>query len=162
MDHQTQAPQGCPSCSFLADHFDGAIWHLNQRDIAFVAASRTALAKIDAYKKRLGWNFPWVSSLGSDFNFDFGVSFDKTAAENSEITYNYTPKTSFPSEEAPGLSVFAKDDAGALYHTYSSYGRGLDMLLGAYHIMDLMPKGRDEDGLPWSMAWVRRHDQYGK
>ena len=147
---------GCPSCSYLADHFDGAAIHLAQRDVAFVAVSRAPLAEIEAYKKRMGWKFKWVSSNGSDFNYDFHVSF--TPEQKATAEYNYV-KSGFPAEEAPGLSAFIQQD-GAVYHTYSSYGRGLDMFIGAYHFLDHAPKGRDEDALPWSMAWVKRHDEY--
>ncbi len=150
--------QGCPSCSFLADHFDGANIHLAQRDVAFVVASRAPLAEIDAYKKRMGWRFKWVSSYGSDFNYDFHVSFTPEEKAGGKVEYNYA-EGKFPSEEAPGLSVFIKD-GGAMFHTYSTYGRGLDIIIGAYNMLDLAPKGRDEDALPWSMAWVRRHDEY--
>ena len=151
--------QGCPSCSYLADHFDGAAIHLAQRDVSFVVVSRAPLAEIEAYQKRMGWKFKWVSSYGSDFNHDFHVSFTKDEMAG-EVDYNYA-KGKFPSEEAPGLSAFIKDD-GAVFHTYSAYARGLDILLGAYNFLDMAPKGRDEDALPWSMAWVRRHDEYGK
>lgn len=150
--------QGCPSCSFLADHFDGANIHLAQRDVAFVAVSRAPLAEIEAYKKRMGWHFKWVSSHGSDFNHDFHVSFTSEEKSRGKVEYNYA-LGEFPSEEAPGLSAFIKD-AGAVYHTYSAYARGLDILVGAYNFLDLAPKGRDEANLPWSMAWVRRHDEY--
>ena len=147
---------GCPSCSFLADHFDGAAIHLAQRDVSFVVVSRAPLAEIAAYKKRMGWKFKWVSSYGSDFNHDFHVSFTPEEKETAE--YNHV-KSGFPSEEAPGLSAFIKQD-GAVYHTYSTYARGLDMFIGAYHFLDVAPKGRDEGALPWSMAWVKRHDEY--
>jgi predicted dithiol-disulfide oxidoreductase (DUF899 family) len=150
--------QGCPSCSFLADHFDGAVAHLAQRDVTLVVVSRAPLAEIDAYKKRMGWKFKWVSSYGNDFNRDFHVSFSKDEVAG-EVEYNYA-MGKFPSEEAPGISAFIKDEAGGVFHTYSSYARGLDILLGTYNFLDLAPKGRDEDGLPWSMAWVRRHDEY--
>lgn len=149
--------QGCPSCSFLADHFDGANVHLAQRDVTLVVVSRAPLAEIEAYQKRMGWKFKWVSSYGSDFNRDFGVSFSKEEMAD-EVDYNYA-KGKFPSEEAPGLSAFIKD-GGAVFHTYSAYARGLDILVGAYNFLDLAPKGRDEDALPWSMAWVKRHDEY--
>jgi predicted dithiol-disulfide oxidoreductase (DUF899 family) len=152
--------QGCPSCSFLADHFDGAAIHLAQRDVAFIVVSRAPLAEIDAYKKRMGWRFKWVSSYGSDFNFDFRVSFTPEEKASGEVEYNYA-RGAFPSEEAPGLSAFSKD-GGAVFHTYSTYGRGLDIIIGTYNMLDLAPKGRDEDALPWSMAWVRRHDEYEK
>ncbi len=150
---------GCPSCSYLADHFDGANIHLAQRDVALVVVSRAPLAEIQAYQKRMGWKFKWVSSYGNDFNRDFHVSFTKDEMAG-EVDYNYA-KGKFPSEEAPGLSAFIKD-GGAVFHTYSAYARGLDILVGAYNFLDLAPKGRDEDALPWSMSWVRRHDEYGK
>ena len=150
---------GCPSCSYLADHFDGANIHLVQRDVALVVVSRAPLAEIEAYQQRMGWKFKWVSSYNSDFNHDFGVSFSKEEMAG-EVDYNYT-RGKFPSEEAPGLSAFIKDD-GTVFHTYSAYARGLDILLGTYNFLDMAPKGRDEDALPWSMAWVRRHDEYGK
>src|SRR6185437_7286458 len=130
--------QGCPSCSYLADHFDGANIHLAQRDVALVAVSRAPLAEIQAYQKRMGWKFKWVSSYGGDFNHDFHVSFTKEEMA-AEVDYNYA-KGKFPSEEAPGLSAFIKDD-GAVFHTYSAYARGLDMLVGAYNFLDLAPKG---------------------
>jgi predicted dithiol-disulfide oxidoreductase (DUF899 family) len=150
--------QGCPSCSFLADHFDGAVAHLAQRDVTLVVVSRAPLAEIDAYKKRMGWRFKWVSSYGTDFNRDYHVSFSKDEVAG-EVDYNYA-MGKFPSEEAPGISAFIKDEAGSVFHTYSSYARGLDILLGTYNFLDMAPKGRDEDGLPWTMAWVRRHDEY--
>jgi predicted dithiol-disulfide oxidoreductase (DUF899 family) len=149
--------QGCPSCSLLADHFDGAAIHLAQRDVTLVVVSRAPLAEIEAYKNRMGWKFKWVSSYGSDFNRDFHVSFTKEEMAG-DVEYNYA-KGKFPSEEAPGLSTFIRDN-GAVFHTYSAYARGLDILIGAYNFLDLAPKGRDEDALPWSMAWVRRHDEY--
>jgi predicted dithiol-disulfide oxidoreductase (DUF899 family) len=149
---------GCPSCSFLADHFDGAAIHLAQRDVAFVVVSRAPLAEIEKFKNRMGWKFKWVSSFGTDFNFDYHVSF--TPEQKKGLAeYNYE-QTEFPSDEAPGLSVFYKDAAGGVFHTYSSYGRGLDIVIGAYNFLDMAPKGRDEDALAWSMAWVRHHDKY--
>jgi predicted dithiol-disulfide oxidoreductase (DUF899 family) len=148
--------EGCPSCSFLGDHFDGSTVHLANRDVTLVVLSRAPLEEIEAYQKRMGWKFKWVSSFGSEFNYDYGVSFtDKTSA-----TYNYTQK-GFDSEEGPGLSVFAKGAGGKLFHTYSTYARALDILIGAYNFLDMVPKGRDEEGLKHSMAWIRRHDQYG-
>lgn len=150
--------QGCPSCSFLADHFDGAVAHLAQRDVTLVVVSRAPLAEIEAYKKRMSWRFKWVSSYGTDFNRDYHVSFSKDEVAG-EVEYNYA-MGKFPSEEAPGLSAFIKDAAGGVFHTYSSYARGLDILLGTYNFLDMAPKGRDEDALPWTMAWVRRHDEY--
>ncbi len=149
--------QGCPSCSLLADHFDGAAIHLAQRDVTLVVVSRAPLAEIAAYQKRMGWRFKWVSSHGSDFNHDFHVSFTPEEM-TGEVEYNYA-RGKFPSEEAPGLSAFIKND-GAVFHTYSAYARGLDILIGAYNFLDMTPKGRDEGALPWTMAWVRRHDEY--
>ena len=150
--------QGCPSCSFLADHFDGAVIHLAHRDVSLVVISRAPLAEIEAYKKRMGWKFKWVSSFGNDFNRDFHVSFTKDEmAKDAE--YNYTVDK-IPSEELPGLSAFIRDENGKVFHTYSSYARGLDTLVGTYNFLDMAPKGRDEGALPWTMAWVRRHDEY--
>jgi predicted dithiol-disulfide oxidoreductase (DUF899 family) len=151
--------EGCPGCSLLADHFDGSIAHLNARDVTFVAVSRGTLAEITAFKKRMGWNFKWVSSNATDFNRDYDVSFSKEELAKGEVYYNYE-KQPFPKEEGPGASVFFKDAAGNIFHTYSSYGRGLDMMIGAYNWLDLAPKGRDEEGLPAPMAWVRHHDKY--
>lgn len=150
--------QGCPSCSFLADHFDGANIHLAQRDVTLLAVSRAPLAEIEAYKKRMGWKFKWVSSFGGDFNRDFHVSFSKDEVANGG-EYNYA-MGKIPSEELPGLSAFIKNEAGEIFHTYSAYARGLDILVGAYNFLDFAPKGRDEDALPWTRAWVRRHDEY--
>lgn len=151
--------EGCPSCSFWADNYNGVDVHLAHRDTALVAASRAPLSRIEAYRKRMGWTFRWVSSAPSDFNFDFGVSFDTAKRVEGERTYNYGTM-SFGGEEAPGLSAFRRGDDGAVYHTYSTYARGLDMFNAAYQMLDLTSKGRDEEGLPWPMAWVRRHDSY--
>jgi len=151
--------EGCPSCSFWADNYNGIVVHLNHRDISLIAVSRAQLQALETYKKRMGWLFKWVSSLNTDFNRDFHVSFTPEEVEKGEMDYNYH-KTSFPSSEAPGISVFHKNGKGEVFHTYSCYARGLDMLNGAYHLMDLVPKGRDEAHLPYSMAWLRRHDQY--
>jgi predicted dithiol-disulfide oxidoreductase (DUF899 family) len=152
--------EGCPSCSYVSDHIDAALPHLAARDVTVTMVSRAPLAKIEPFKKRLGWRFPWVSSHGTDFNADFHVSFTKEEMAGGKVNYNYTLQE-FPSEEAPGLSVFYKNSAGEIFHTYSTYGRGLDPLLGTYTILDLAPKGRDEEGLEFSMAWVRYHDRYG-
>ena len=149
--------EGCPSCSFWADNYNGVGVHLAHRDVRLIAVSRAPLPSIEAYKTRMGWSFPWVSSLGSDFNFDFQVSFTPEQQKSKSVFYNYENRE-FPSSEAPGISVFAKDKTGAIYHTYSTYARGLDMLNGAYHMLDLVPKGRDEGGR--GMFWVRRHDRY--
>ena len=151
--------EGCKSCSFLADNYDGIGVHLAHRDVSFVTVSRAPLAKIEAYKKRMGWRFKWVSSFGSDFNADFQVSATPEELANGTAYYNYE-KTTFPSDERPGASVFARNPAGEVFHTYSTYSRGLDMLIGAYHFLDLVPKGRDEAGLDYSMAWIRHHDKY--
>jgi predicted dithiol-disulfide oxidoreductase (DUF899 family) len=151
--------QGCPSCSFLADHFDGAVAHLAQRDVTLLAVSRAPLPQIEAFNRRMGWRFKWVSSYGNDFNRDYHVSFTTDEMAQGKVNYNYEMRE-FGSEEAPGASVFYKDATGDVFHTYSSYARGLDMLLGAYHYLDLVPKGRDEDALAYTMAWVRHHDRY--
>ena len=150
---------GCPSCSLLADHFDGMLPHLAARGVTFTAVSRAPLAEIEAYKKRMGWRFPWVSSHGSDFNFDYGVSFTLNDEGEGRGVYNYQEQE-IGSDEMPGASVFYCDADGAIFHTYSAYARGLDILIGAYNFLDLAPKGRDEEVLPWTMAWVRRHDEY--
>jgi predicted dithiol-disulfide oxidoreductase (DUF899 family) len=150
--------EGCPSCSYLADHFDGAITHLSQRDVTFVVVSRAPLAEIEAFKQRMGWRFNWVSSFGNEFNFDYHVSLPEDRF-GTESEYNYE-KQEIGSDEMPGASVFAKDASGEVFHTYSAYARGLDILIGAYNWLDLTPKGRDEAELPWSMAWVRHHDRY--
>jgi predicted dithiol-disulfide oxidoreductase (DUF899 family) len=150
---------GCPSCSLLADHFDGAVAHLAQRDVTFLVVSRAPLPQIEKFKARMGWHFKWVSSFGTDFNYDYQVSASPEEKTTGKTLYNYE-LTTFPSEERPGASVFYKNDKGEVFHTYSSYGRGLDILIGAYNLLDLAPKGRDEAGLPWPMAWVRHHDRY--
>jgi predicted dithiol-disulfide oxidoreductase (DUF899 family) len=153
--------EGCPSCSFWADNYNGIVVHLNHRDINLVVVSRAPLEKLEAYKKRMGWSFKWVSSYGNDFNWDYHVSFTPEEMEKGEMFYNFGV-TSFPSDEGPGISVFYKNEKGEIFHTYSCFQRGLDMLNGAYHHMDLTPKGRDEDDLPYPMAWVERHDEYKK
>jgi len=150
---------GCPSCSFLCDHLDGSLVHLANRDVSLVVVSRAPLYEIEAYKKRMGWQFKWVSSFGTDFNYDYHVSFTKEEAAKGKLDYNYDV-VAFPSEEAPGASVFYKKSTGDIFHTYSTYARGLDILLGTYNYLDLTPKGRDEDGLAFTMAWVRHHDHY--
>jgi predicted dithiol-disulfide oxidoreductase (DUF899 family) len=151
--------EGCPSCSLLGDHFDGSLVHLAHRDVTLLALSRAPLTQIEAFKRRMGWRFKWVSSNGNGFNRDFQVSFTKDELATGKVYYNYE-MTKFPSEEAPGVSVFYKDGSGAVFHTYSSYARGLDILIGAYNFLDLAPKGRDEEGLKGAMAWVRHHDKY--
>jgi len=152
--------EGCTSCSFWADNFNGIPIHLNHRDVTLTAVSRAPLAKLEAYKTRMGWSFPWVSSSGSDFNRDYNVSF--TAEElQKPVFFNYKMRElAADEEEWPGLSVFSKDGTGAVFHTYSCYLRGIDMVNGAYQFLDLVPKGRDEDGFDFTMAWLRRHDAY--
>ena len=152
--------EGCPSCSFVSDHIDGALPHLGVRDATMVMVSRAPLAKIEAFKKRMGWRFTWVSSYGSDFNSDFRVSFTKDEMAQGKVNYNYAMQE-FPSEEAPGISVFYRDAGGNVFHTYSTYGRGVEQLVGTYMILDMVPKGRDEDKLGFTMEWVRHHDRYG-
>jgi predicted dithiol-disulfide oxidoreductase (DUF899 family) len=151
--------EGCPSCSYVSDHLDPTLPHLAARDVTLVAVSRAPLPKIEGFKKRMGWHFKWVSSYGTDFNTDFHVSFPKEESAGSKVEYNYE-LMEFPSEEGPGLSMFYKDADGNIFHTYSTYGRGLDQLLGTYRVLDMAPKGRDEDDLPFGMAWVRYHDRY--
>ena len=150
--------EGCKSCSYLADHFDGANWHLPHRDVTLVVVSRAPLSEFTPYKKRMGWRFKWVSSDGSDFNFDYHVSFTEEEEKKNKINYNYSTGE-FISDELPGLSVFLKDENSDVFHTYSTYARGLDSLVGAYNFLDLVPKGRDENS-DSTMSWVRRHDQY--
>jgi len=152
--------EGCPSCSFVMDHVNGATPHLKARDVTLTAVSRAPLFKIEAFKKRMGWQFPWVSSFGTDFNRDFHVSFTKQELEEGKANYNYTLQE-FPSEEAPGLSAFYKDANGQILHTYSTYGRGVEPPVSTYMLLDMAPKGRDEDELDFPMAWVRHHDRYG-
>ena len=151
--------EGCPSCSFIMDHTDGALAHLAQRDVSFAAISRAPISKIEAFKKRLGWKFNWVSSNGSDFNYDYHVSFTPEQKAQGKVEYNFD-LMEFPSAEAPGISVFYKDKNGTIFHTYSAYARGTEAPLGTYAYLDLVPKGRDEDGLRFTMAWLRHHDRY--
>jgi predicted dithiol-disulfide oxidoreductase (DUF899 family) len=148
--------QGCKSCSFWCDHFDGMLPHLAARDVAFACVSTAPLEKLLAFRSRMGWRFDWYSSAGTSFNMDFGV----TCSPGKTLLYNFD-KPKEDAGELPGLSVFAKDGS-AVYHTYSCYSRGLDNLNGTYQILDLVPKGRDEAKLPWPMAWVNHHDSYGE
>ncbi len=151
--------EGCPGCSYVTDHMDGALEHLQARDVSLVLISRAPLEQLLAFKKRMGWHIPWVSSAGGDFNHDFGVSFTKEEVASGAKAYNFG--TTVPhGEENPGLSFFYKDPSGALFHTYSTFGRGLETLLGTYAILDRAPKGRDEESLASPMAWVRHHDKY--
>ena len=151
--------EGCKSCSFWADNFNGIPVHLNHRDVTFTAVSRAPLARIDAYKKRMGWSFPWVSSHGSDFNFDYHVSFTPEQIASGKAYYNYRNLPD-PNPELPGISVFYRNEEDEVFHTYSCQGRGIDMVNGAYQLLDLAPKGRDEGDLKFTMEWLRRHDQY--
>jgi predicted dithiol-disulfide oxidoreductase (DUF899 family) len=151
---------GCPGCSFLCDHLDGALPHLNHHDVTLTAVSRALLSEIEAYKKRMGWQFPWASSFGSDFNFDYHVSFDKEDVASGTAIYNFTelPAREAPEGgELPGLSAFIKDESGAIFHTYSGYARGGEELIGTLMILDRAPKGRNEKS---TMDFVRRHDEY--
>lgn len=151
--------QGCKSCSYMADHNDGAIPHMAQRDTSFVVVSRAPLSDIQRFRQRMDWKFEWVSSYGTDFNHDFGVNFTQDEVSAGRVNYNYIVQP-FPHEEAPGISVFYRDDAGEVFHTYSRYGRGVEVMMHAYALLDLTPKGRDEDALDYPMAWVRHHDRY--
>ena len=149
--------EGCPSCSFWADSFDGIGVHLAHRDTTFVAVSEAPLSKLLAYRQCMGWSFPWVSSGGSDFNYDFGVSFTPEQQASSG-DYNFRT-VERPGEQSPGMSAFVIE-RGDVHHTYSCYARGLDVFNTAYQLLDITAKGRDEDGLEWPMAWLRRHDSY--
>lgn len=162
---------GCKSCSFWADNFNGITAHLRQRDVAFVAISRAPLAKLQAFAERLGWTFRWVSSHESDFNYDFDVSFRPDTLARGDATYNFAKLSSFRSRgkllnmtpsDMPGISVFAKDASGAVFRTYSTYGRGIDMMNNAYNYLDLVPRGRDEAELPHTMSWVKLRDLYDR
>jgi predicted dithiol-disulfide oxidoreductase (DUF899 family) len=151
--------EGCPSCSYLADHFDGTTIHLAHRDVTLAVVSHAPIEQIEAFKKRMGWKFKWFSSFNNDFNYDYHVSFKPEDQAKGTVEYNYK-QMKFPSAEAPGLSAFAKDADGNVFHTYSAYERGLDIFVGTYNFLDHAPKGRDEEGLKHSMAWVRHHDKY--
>jgi predicted dithiol-disulfide oxidoreductase (DUF899 family) len=160
--HFMLAPEwdaGCKSCSFWADNFNGIVAHLAHRDVTMVAISRAPLAKLQAYRQRLGWSFKWFSSFGTRFNYDFGVSFKPEELAENRAMYNYGSIRP-PGVEMPGVSTFYKGADGEVFHTYSAYGRGIDLLNTAYNYLDLVPKGRDEQGLPTPMAWLRRHDEY--
>ncbi|MEQ9333357.1 DUF899 domain-containing protein [Thalassobaculum sp.] len=152
--------QGCPSCSFMADHIDGMTVHLENRDVSLVAVSRAPLDEIERFRRRMGWRFRWASSHGSDFNYDFGVSFTPEQVARGDIGYNYSTSPHCY-EELPGVSVFFKNDDGQVFHTYSTYGRGVEVMMGTYRMLDLVPKGRDERDVENRMEWVRHHDRYG-
>lgn len=151
--------EGCPSCSFMADHLDAMAPHLAQRDISLLVVSRAPLAEIEAFRHRMGWQFAWASSHGNSFNRDFNVSFGPQDRIDGEVFYNFEMQP-LPLQEAPGISIFCKDDAGEVFHTYATFGRGLEVMMGSYDLIDLTPRGRDEAGLPYPMAWVRHHDRY--
>jgi predicted dithiol-disulfide oxidoreductase (DUF899 family) len=151
--------EACPSCSFNMDHTDGALVHLAERDVSFAAISRAPYPKIAAFKKRMGWRFNWVSSNANDFNRDYHVAFTKEELASGSVYYNYD-MGKFPSEEAPGISVFYKDENGDIFHTYSAYARGTETTINTYNYLDLVPKGRDEDALAFTMSWLRHHDRY--
>jgi len=150
---------GCPHCLFWADNFNGIIVHLNHRDVTMVAISRAPLAKLEAYRRRMGWTFKWLSSFDTDFNHDYYVAFTPEEVTKERAFYNYAWGKP-PASESVGISVFHKDADGNVFHTYSCYARGVDMLNGAYHYLDLVPKGRDEAGQRNPQFWVRRHDEY--
>ncbi len=151
--------EGCKACSFMADHYERLIVHLAHRDVTFATVSRATRDRLESFRQRMGWTFPWFSSADSDFNRDFHVSFGEDEL-SGRAYYNYQEGSSFPVKEAPGLSVFARDEEGHVYHTYSCYARGLENLLGAYDFLDLVPKGRNEDGLSYGMEWLRHRDRY--
>ncbi|MCY1018662.1 DUF899 domain-containing protein [Pyxidicoccus sp. MSG2] len=150
---------GCKSCSFWADNFNGVVPHLAQRDVSFVAISRAPFSKLQAFERRMGWSFKWLSSAGTDFNQDYCVSFTPEDLAGKRAVYNYAPLER-PMTDLQGISTFYRDADGGLFHTYSCYGRGVDMMNTAYQYLDLVPKGRDEQGLPWPMAWVKLRDEY--
>ena len=153
------AGAGCPICSFWADGYDPLIVHLNQRDITMVAVSRGPIEKLEAYRQRMGWQFKWVSSANNSFNFEFGVSASPSDIENGKMNYNYA-EIPLQQKELPGASVFERGDDGAIYHTYSTYGRGLESFNATYGLIDLTPHGRQEGDLPFPLAWVRRREDY--
>lgn len=152
--------EGCMICSFMADHFTPLVVHLRQRDVTMAAVSRAPIAKLEAFRQRMGWDFKWVSSADNDFSGDFRVSFTQEQIDNGQVEYNYRNEPGVPATELPGMSVFAKNDAGEVFHTYSTYARGLETFLGTYRFLDIVPKGRDEDDLAFTMAWIRHRDRY--
>lgn len=151
--------EGCKSCSFIADHYDRSVIHLAHRDVAMVTVSKAPLAKLDAFKKRMGWTFKWVSSANSDFNRDYHVSFTEDELAG-RANYNFRENTTFPVKEAPGISVFTMDDSSEIFHTYSAYARGLENFMGAYTLLDITPKGRGESNFSYGMEWLRLKDRY--
>ncbi|MBX9693704.1 MAG: DUF899 domain-containing protein [Cyanobacteria bacterium] len=153
--------EGCKTCSLIGDHYEPIVLHLRQRDTNMVTISRASIERLEAFKQRMEWTFTWVSSLESDFNQDFNVSFPGEVMGDNEVYYNYRMIKSFPSTEGPGMSVFFKDQDGTIYHTYSCFARGLEQFLMVYNLLDMVPKGRDEDGFVYGTEWVRHHDKYG-
>jgi predicted dithiol-disulfide oxidoreductase (DUF899 family) len=153
---------GCPSCSFWADNFNGIIVHLNHKDVTMIAVSRAPYNKLAEYQNRMGWDFKWVSSYDTDFNFDYHVSFTQDEFAKNEAFYNYSTYAPRKANTADreGVSIFYKDPTGRVFHTYSAYARGIDMLNVAYNYLDLVPKGRNEAGHDFPQFWVRRHDEY--
>ncbi len=156
-----EANEGCPHCSFWADHYDATVPHLNQRDVSFVVISRAPLSRIAPFKKRMGWSFKWVSSGQTDFNYDYQASFRAEDIKSGAALYNYV-RVAMNMKDREGISVFCKDEAGDIFHTYSCYARGIDMVNTTYHFLDLVPKGRDEDPPHSPQDWVRYHDKYGQ
>ena len=161
MYHPSWGENACKSCSFWADNFNGVIVHLNARDVSMVAISKARQSQIAAYQQRMGWTFKWLSSYDNEFNRDYHVSFTEEEVAKESGYFNYKTQR-VAVAELPGMSVFAKDANGDVFHTYSSYARGLDMINGAYHLLDRVPKGRDEAELAWNQAWIRRHDEYNE
>ena len=151
---------GCKSCSWWADNFERNVVHLTHRDVTLVAISRAPLAKLEAFRKRMGWTFRWLSTDGNAFAYDYHASFRAEELAAGEVIYNYR-QIKLSNTDHTGISVFYRDTDGAIYHTYSCYSRGVDMMNAGYHYLDLVPKGRDEDGLPYNQAWVRERDKYG-
>jgi len=152
--------EGCPSCSFWADNFNGIPIHLKHRDVSFVAISRAPLAKLQAFQKRMGWDFKWLSSGSNDFNYDLGVSFRPEDIAKGRVVYNYEKDPGMKMADREGASAFYKNAKGEIFHTYSAYARGIDLMNAAYNYLDIAPKGRDEKVLEWTQAWVRHHDRY--
>ncbi len=152
--------EGCRICSFMADHLAPLVVHLGERDVTMLVCSRAPLAKLEAFRRRMGWDFKWVSSAGSDFSRDFRVSFTEEQIDAGEVEYNYRKERGIPGTELPGMSVFARNGAGEVFHTYSTYARGLETFLGAYRFLDIVPRGRDEDDLAFTMQWIRHRDRY--
>jgi predicted dithiol-disulfide oxidoreductase (DUF899 family) len=153
--------EGCKSCSLLADLYNPPVIHLKHRDVTMVTPSRTPLEKLQGFKKRMGWGFKWVSSLGSDFNWGYHVSFTPEQMAKGKTYYNYRKGRAFPVAEAPGISTFYKNDKGEVFHTYSAFARGLETFMGVYNLLDIVPKGRDESSFSYGMEWLRHHDRYG-